>query len=122
MILILFLFFLRRSLKAVRQTLKLRKDDWSRKRGMFAAISPTGEGNYKQPPSQKLPETVEHDVSITVNQQGDWTVAIPQEAEVVSENQAPKSKEGIVALDPGVRCFQTLYAPNHGYVMEWGAY
>ncbi len=88
---------------------------------MCAAINPAGEGNYKQPPRQKLPETVEHDISITF-QMGDWTIAIPQTAEVVSENQAPESKEGIVALDPGVRCFQTLYAPNHGYVMEWGAY
>jgi len=33
--------------------------------------------------------------------------------EKVSENQAPASKQG-------VRCFQTLYAPNDGYVMEWG--
>ncbi len=56
---------------------------------------------------QKLPEDVDHTVNITVNQRGDWTVAIPQEAEKVSKNQAPASEEGVVALDPGVRCFQT---------------
>ncbi len=88
-------------------------------RKMFSAICPTGEGNYKQPRSPKLPEKVAHDISITVSQQGDWTVAIPQEAEIVSENQAPKSKQGVVALDPGVRVFQSLFTPD-GYVMEWG--
>ncbi len=46
--------------------------------------------------------------------------SLVRETEIVSENQAPNSKQGVVALDPGVRCFQTLYAPNGGYVMEWG--
>ena len=50
---------------------------------------------------------------------GDWTANIPQKVEIVSENQAPDSKQGTVALDPGVRVFQTLYTPD-GYVMECG--
>ena len=86
---------------------------------MFALINPGKEGNYKQPRSQELPEEVERTVNITLNQMGDWTIAIPQEAEIVSESKAPNSKQGIVALDPGVRVFQTLYTPD-GYVMECG--
>jgi hypothetical protein len=89
---------------------------------MLKLISTGIEQNYKQPRSQALPGKVNHNFSITLDQMGDWTANIPQKVEIVSENQAPvskKSKPGTVALDPGVRVFQTLYTPE-GYVMECG--
>jgi len=40
----------------------------------------------------------------------------------LGENQAPKheSDKGVVAIDPGVRCFATLYGPQNRTVTNWG--
>jgi len=85
---------------------------------MYVALNPSIQGNYNQPKRQKLPEKVKHTVNITVNQRGEWTAAIPKEA-VKSENQAPPLQLKVASLDPGVKCFQTIYTTD-GYVMECG--
>jgi putative transposase len=44
---------------------------------------------------------------------------MPYETVKRSENQAPKTAESVVSLDPGVRTFQTTYDAS-GLATEWG--
>ncbi len=50
---------------------------------------------------------------------GHFYPAIPRQVAKRDENQSPQCKESFVALDPGVRTFQTTYDVN-GLVTEWG--
>jgi transposase len=50
---------------------------------------------------------------------GHYYVCLVRQVAIRSENQAPTSPQGVVALDPGVRTFQTCYDAD-GLVAEWG--
>jgi putative transposase len=56
---------------------------------------------------------------------GHWFICVPMALERKAhraewgENQAPPTR-GVVALDPGVRAFQTLYDPQQPTVEQWG--
>jgi putative transposase len=61
-----------------------------------------------------------------MNRLGQFFLCIPRPLEVRCENQAPaytpeqeRDGAGVVALDPGIRTFQTCYDPS-GLVAEWG--
>ena len=68
----------------------------------------------------RLPETVEGAVRVVRERLGGYFVCIPYRVEIKSESQAPKSGHGAVALDPGVRTFQTTYDAD-GCATAWGA-
>lgn len=68
-----------------------------------------------------LPENLRYDSRIIKDKLGDFYICIPKPLEVRNENQVPVSdwREKIIALDPGVRTFQTTYSPD-GLITEWG--
>jgi hypothetical protein len=50
---------------------------------------------------------------------GRYFLVLPRQIARRSETQATSSREGVVALDPGVRTFQTTYDAD-GLATEWG--
>ena len=83
---------------------------------------PTFFGKHKLKASEVLPDTINYDFRISRNRLGEFFICIPLPLEVRSENQAPaipKSEEGIIAIDPGVRTFCSCYSPS-GNTFEWG--
>lgn len=68
--------------------------------------------------SEPLPDTVDYDCKLTRTRLGQYYLVIPQPLDMASDNQA-RLQERVVALDPGVRTFQTAYDPS-GSVIEFG--
>ena len=102
-----------RSRKKLRQEcLRISKRDWGRKRGMFADICSAS----KLKATETIPEKVEKDLKLIRTALGEYFICIPHERKC--ENQADLT--GVVALDPGVRTFQTTYGDD-GRVTEWGS-
>jgi putative transposase len=66
---------------------------------------------------EALPE-IKHDMEIVRSRLNDYYVCIPEEIDEVVLEQDPDKKRKIVALDPGVRCFQTGY-DYQGKVIEF---
>ena len=101
-----------RSRKKLRQEcLRISKRDWGRKRGMFAEICSAS----KLKATETIPEKVDKDLKLIRTALGEYFICVPHERE--RENQADLT--GVVALDPGVRTFQTTYGDD-GSVTEWG--
>jgi hypothetical protein len=76
---------------------------------------------------QPLPLRLEYDARLVRTRLGAFYLCIPQPLDKVPESQGPRftTEEkrrgaGVIALDPGVRTFQTGYDTN-GRVVEWGA-
>ena len=69
--------------------------------------------------SENLPAEVDLDFRVIRDRLGHYYLGIPRQVEIWSENQAPKSYHGVVALDPGVRIFQTTYDAD-GLTTQWG--
>jgi len=98
-----------RSRKAKQETFEVRGRDMIRKSGMFESLALS-----KLQCKDKLPNEVDSAVRFLRDRLGRYYVIIVRER--TSENQASK---GVVALDPGVRTFQTTYDAS-GVSTEWG--
>lgn len=60
--------------------------------------------------------TLNHDITITKDRLGRFAMHVP----LRRENQAPKGVETWCAVDPGVRTFATVYAPQPAQVLQFG--
>jgi transposase len=76
---------------------------------------------------EKLPATINYDARLLRTRLGQFYLCTPLPLEKRPDNQRPPLTEerkqmgaGTIALDPGVRTFQTGYTPD-GLVVEWGA-
>lgn len=68
--------------------------------------------------SEPLPDTVNYDCKLLQTRLGHYYMCIPMPLAPASENQA-RRQGSVVALDPGVRTFQTAYDPS-GKIIEFG--
>jgi putative transposase len=67
---------------------------------------------------ENLPLSLEYDSSITLNWLGEFHLLLPRQLEKFEHKTiAPKP---VVAIDPGVRTFSTLYDPVDDIYTEWG--
>lgn len=104
-----------RSKRLKQQCLVIRGRDWGRKHGIYSTLF----GSDKMKSSEPIPAKLDNDFRVVLNRVGHYFLCIPRKVPIRSENQAPKSVEGVVSLDPGVRTFQTCFSAD-GLVTEWG--
>ncbi len=97
------------------QCFVMRGRDWGRTRGVYSSLF----GVDKITSSEPIPGLLETEFRIVVDRLGHYFLCIPQSIPIRSDNQAPKSGEGVVSLHPGIRTFQTCYSTD-GLVTEWG--
>ncbi|KAG2381996.1 hypothetical protein C9374_005788 [Naegleria lovaniensis] len=86
---------------------------WKKKNGLYSFIR-----NIKS--AEPLLEELQYDSIIIKNKLNRYYLCIPQVLEIRGENQAPQHSGQVVALDPGVRTFQTTFDLN-GYSTKWGS-
>lgn len=104
--------------KGRQQDIVIHKTYWKRTRGIYFHL--LGTSGSKLNAAEPLPADLPADCRLLHNQLNEWCLCIPQYSELWSESQAPdKTKHSVVALDPGVRTFMTVYSPD-GAVTEWG--
>lgn len=109
-----------RSRRDRQQTLTVRHRDWGRIRGDYSGIFRADQ--LKRAPGEAfpLPQKMEADFRLLRTRLGHTYIVVPIRAPPASESQAPPADaHGVVALDPGVRTFQTCYDAD-GQVTEWG--
>ena len=103
-----------RSKRDPQQSFEVRARDMKRVAGQFAWLNIRSWAG-----AEHIPKEVEAAVRFIRDRFGNYYIAIPRQVARRDENQAPRSQESIIALDPGVRTFQTTYDVN-GLVTEWG--
>lgn len=82
----------------------------------FQKLLPAGEGCSFISLREQLPvDSIQHDVKIVRERIGHYYLCVSWK----SEREAHTPTQRVVALDPGVRTFQTCYDPD-GYVVEFG--
>jgi putative transposase len=97
------------------QTMNVRKDDWGRKRGMFASVF--GASKLRTGKGDTLPEKLEHDSKLTRDRRGRFWLSIPC---ALASHPVRSQPMRVTSIDPGIRTFATGYDPD-GFVWEWGA-
>lgn len=103
-----------RSKRDRQQSFEVRARDMVRESGAYAFI------NIKTlDASEPLGHEVEAAVRFIRDRFGHYYLALPRQVAKRDESQAPLERESVVALDPGVRTFQTTYDAN-GLATEWG--
>jgi len=85
---------------------------------------------------EPLPAEIGYDARLTRTRLGEWYLCVPMALDDVEQDKAVHELGGdnqassvmpqppatnVCALDPGVRCFQTLYDPSRPAVIEIGA-
>lgn len=105
-----------RSKRDHQQSFEVRARDWGRSGGAFASLF--GKGVMKGAEGE-LPETLEATFRVIKDRLGKFYLSLPRQVQIRDESQGPKSEHGVVALDPGVRTFQTTYDAD-GLTSEWG--
>lgn len=109
-----------RSRKAPQQSIYIRARSYNSNNGL-----PYGQklfGSLPLPTSKEsLPHHLDHDARLIRTRLGHYYLAIPMPLEREDDNQVlPNHQEDrIIALDPGVRTFQTGYDPS-GFIVEVG--
>ena len=99
-----------RSRKDPQQSFDVQARDMKRKKGMFACLALD-----KLFGAEAFPESLDGAVRFVKDRLGKYYVVVPFKVKR-SDNQAPVK---VVALDPGVRTFQTTYDAD-GSAAEWG--
>jgi putative transposase len=102
------------------ETVRVNARDWTQTKGTFAFLRnvSVGPASYKVTKEHKdaLPPTLGAELKITRTRLGHYFYHLVKETDVVHN----EPHYDIIALDPGVRTFQTGYDTN-GVVIEWGA-
>ena len=107
-----------RSKKAPQEALVIHSKHWNHTRGVFADLF--GKSWCKMKSAEPLPSTLLYDSRLIRTRLGEFYLCVPSPLEPRGENQAPDpSLPRMVALDPGVRTFQTTYSVD-GQITEWG--
>jgi putative transposase len=97
------------------QSLSVRGRDWNRSRGIYTTLfSPT-----VCKASETLPDTMEAEFRVQRSRLGHYYICYAQVQTLADPRDAPQAQHSVVALDPGVRTFQTCYDAD-GVVTEWG--
>ena len=105
-----------RSKKDPQQSIEVRARDMDRGSGAFFFIR-FDSLKFGKNEKSKLPEKLEHSIRIIRDRHNRYFLSIPYDAE--TKDTSTKNPQSVVALDPGVRTFQTTY-DNLGYATEWG--
>jgi putative transposase len=103
-----------RSKRDGQQSFEVRPRDLTRKTGAMAFL---GLGMLNT--GEEIPDKAEAAGRFIRDRLGRTFLALPRQIVKRSESQAPSSHESVVALDPGVRTFQTTYDAT-GLATEWG--
>lgn len=99
------------------QSLEIRGRDWNKRSGAYAPIFTPAVLRAAEP----LPDTIDATFRLIRDPIGRFYICIPVEVHVHrDENQVPPHRHSVIALDPGVRTFQTCYDAD-GHAFEWGA-
>ena len=103
-----------REAKAPQQTITVRSRSY-KKGAFFTSYFGTEPLRATEP----LPDTIAYDSKLVRTRLGQYYFCIPMPLAVAGDSQARDREERIIALDPGVRTFQTGYDPS-GRVVEFG--
>ncbi len=108
-----------RSKKDKQQSITILNKHWSQTKGTFSFLRTVKS-------AEPLPEVLLYDSRLLKTKTGHYYLCAPKSLVIRSENQPPVFNEihesmgvGIVALDAGVRTFQTCLDPS-GLIVEWG--
>lgn len=97
------------------QSFSLLHKNWNRKRGMLSQTFSSEHMKFKGITSLDISK----DTRILRDKLGKWWICVIMDV-LRDESQVP-NKDSIVAIDPGVRTFLTMYDPN-GFAYEFGRY
>lgn len=103
-----------RSKRDSQQSFEVRPRDLVRSSGAMAFLNLS-----RLRGAEEIPKETEAAARFIRDRLGRYFLALPRQITKRSETQAPSSREGVVALDPGVRTFQTTYDAD-GLATEWG--
>lgn len=103
-----------KSRKAKSDSIAILAKHWKAS-GLF---HPTFWGQAPLIASEPLPDKLDYDCRLQRTNLNHFYLCIPRPLELRSESQAPK-RPSVIALDPGVRTFQTGYSPD-GSVTAFG--
>lgn len=101
---------------------KKPRPDYTRAPGRFYTGWIHGKISDPMIASEPLPKKLTHDSKIHKTILGEYYLCIAKPLDIRSENQGPEFINGegnVIALDPGVRTFQTCY-DSKGMSFEWG--
>ncbi len=101
------------------QSFLLQKEHWGRTRGMYAALFGVGpDGRHRMRAAEPLPLYMQHDLRIVQDRL--THVYVCYQVSATALDVIPPVPSSVIALDPGVRTFQTGYDPA-GRLLEVGS-
>ena len=102
------------------QVIEIRKRWWNlneKSKSQFAPLF--GPRVTKRRANITLPESLQTDILLRYDRLGRYFLCIPQQIKPHDMKEAPINHHSTIALDPGVRTFQTCYDAD-GMSTEWG--
>jgi putative transposase len=97
------------------ETITVHSKHWKKKKGVYAWLRAIHS-------SEPKPDILQYDARLQRTKAGAYYLCVPLPLVIRDENQVPKQRQvsAVVALDPGVRTFQTCYDPTNQRCLKWG--